>query len=543
MDIIDTTDFHKHGESCLRFLEQFEVKHRIRTINLNGIYFQTSDIFTLFHRILPSFPSLSNIHLSNTSIFDNDIEIIFHELFRHFQLETLDLSHNLIQGHSFQLVHHMLSGPFYLKDLCLDNNEIDCRGIINLSYFFNSFIFLEKFSISNNYIKDFGFQRFAIRIHYLRHLKHLDISHNKCSNETFLNILQNIPNKHLKYLNVSSLTGLETEQYLSFFTKFTIFTSHLCVALSRFCSIEVFIWNSYINQHIINAFYRLKELQVLEICQKFLYHGNFDHFPYLHNLQTIRVASISEKGVKAILNKMPSTLKELSFQYIYFHEKLCHLLIECIHRQENIRSIECSNCSITDKKFLTLIKAIPNKEQITSLKFAKNYIGRSKKFRRFASNFLSKFPNIRDICFYGNFISDDDFCHLVQKICQTRFHNPIRLSIYENVEFAYSNPFLKFLGFFQAVEKVLDRQYKWSKSCANLYDYMDSWQIFHHYVDVLYSQKKHIREYNEHLSFIQKKIQERKGYLQLSYYYSSPKVPYHPIFSTEDLQRYIFSFF
>lgn len=543
MDIIDTTDFHKHGESCLRFLKQFEEKHRIRTINLNGIYFQTSDIFTLFHRTLPLFPSLLGIHLSNTSIFDNDIEIIFHELFRHFQLETLDLSYNLIQGHSFPLVHQMLPGPFYLKDLCLDNNEIDCRGMINLSDFFDSFIFLEKFSISNNYIKDFGFQRFALRVHHLRHLKHLDISHNKCSNETFLNILQNIPSKHLKYLNVSSLTSLDTEEYFSFFQKFTIFTSHLCVAISRYMSVEVFIWNSYVNQHIVNAMYRFKELQVLEIRQKFLYHGNFDHFPYLHKLHTIRVASINEDGVKAMLNKLPSTVKELSFQYIYFHETLCNLLAKCIHRQQNIRSIECSNCSITDKKFLNLIKAIPNKHKITSLQFSKNYLGRSKKFKYFASNFLSKFPNIVDICFYGNFIGDDDFCHLLQKICRTRFHNSIRLSVYENVDFGYSNPFFKFTGFFQAVEKVLDRQYKWSKSCANLYDYMESWQVFDHYVDVLYNQKKYIRQYNDHLVFIHKKIRERKGYLELSYYYSLPKVPYHGVFSTDDLQRYIFSFF
>ena len=151
MDIIDTTDFHKHGESCLRFLKQFEEKHRIRNINLNGIYFQTSDIFTLFHRTLPLFTSLTGIHLSNTSIFDNDIEIIFHELFRHFQLETLDLSHNLIQGHSFPLVHQMFPGPFYLKDLCLDNNEIDCRGMINLSDFFDSFNSL--FNLFTSFVK------------------------------------------------------------------------------------------------------------------------------------------------------------------------------------------------------------------------------------------------------------------------------------------------------------------------------------------------------------------------------------------------------
>ena len=117
------------------------------------------------------------------------------------------------------------------------------------------------------------------------------------------------------------------------------------------------------------------------------------------------------------------------------------------------------------------------------------------------------------------------------------------LGIYENVDFGYSNPFLKIFGFFQAVDKVLDRQYKWSKSYANLYEYMGSWQIFHHYVDVLYNQKKYIRQYNDHLVFIHKKIRERKGYLQLSYYYSLRKVPYHPVFSADDLQRYIFSYF
>ena len=43
-------------------------------ISLSGVFVQTSDIFKLFHTILPKYVSLQYINLSNTSIFDNDLE-------------------------------------------------------------------------------------------------------------------------------------------------------------------------------------------------------------------------------------------------------------------------------------------------------------------------------------------------------------------------------------------------------------------------------------------------------------------------------------
>jgi Ran GTPase-activating protein (RanGAP) involved in mRNA processing and transport len=540
MDIIDTRDFQRHGISCVTFLTDFKEKENIKIINLSGIFLQTSDIFSLFYKIFPSYPLLSCVKMSNTSIFDNDMEILFHEMYRTLRLETLDLSHNLIQGHTLKIVNHLVPDYVYLKNLYLDNNELDCRGLVNLSQIFRCLVFLEKLSISNNYVKDFGFQSFAMQIHSLLQLKYLDISYNKCSKDTLLLILQNIPVRKLAYLNISSLVKFDHEQYFSFFQKYTVYTSHLCVAISRMKQLKTFVWNSYLNQHIINAFYNLKELEVLEAHQKFLYHGTFDHFPYLSCLHTLRIASISEQSITAILKSLPPTMRELSCQYIYLNLETMETYYLFLKRMNKIESIECSHCGITDTKFFGILRSIQNKSQIQSLRFPKNYLGRSRKFRNF-SKMLENFKNIKDVCLYGNFIKDRDFCHLIKTICKTAFTQSIRLSLFENHR--YSNPFVEFIESFTFIENTFDRSYKWSKSCRNLCHYMDSWQLFHHYVDVLFRQKKQVREYNKALCSIQTKINDRKGYLQLCQYYSSTKTPYHPVFSVDDLQRFIFSFF
>ena len=173
---MDTLDFSNKRISQQRPIASYILgepfKENIHTINLNSLYLKTSDVYQLFHHVLPLFSSLDSIFLESTSLFDCDLEIMFE--FKSFlsQLRQLNLAHNLIQGRVFHQISSQTMTTMTLQKLWLDHNEIDCRGMIQITSLFPYLPNLQLLSLSSNFIRNTGFDVFSKTVSTLTNLNH-----------------------------------------------------------------------------------------------------------------------------------------------------------------------------------------------------------------------------------------------------------------------------------------------------------------------------------------------------------------------------------
>ena len=530
MEMIDVSSYREYKLFFLEHLSNHDSPEIVDKISLSGVFVQTSDIFKLFHTILHKYVSLQYINLSNTSIFDNDLEIIFLNL--PFSVKTLDFSNNLIQGNSFLMISQLLSDPLGIEHLYFDNNELNCRGMKNLSYLFHRMTGLKTLSISHNFIKDFGMKAFANRLPELHCIEYLNLAQNHAMSETFLFLLQQICPRHLKYLNVSKMTTfdfywkLRTDQP-------AIITSHVSVCLSNFVHLETLIWNLYVDQHIINSLYHMTNLQHFEISRKFIMNGTFDVFPFLANLKNMSVCGIKLDGIKCIIQSLPERMKNITIQHYNLSKTD---ITNQLSKQFCLESLDVSHSNLSDKVVFSICKNIPNKSFMKYLNFSKNNLGKTKCFFKII-HILPFFKNITYLSFFGNYIKQHQYERFLKMLCRNVFHNIITISFHENFFSPFINPFHDFCQALFGFEKFFLRQKSWNQSNENSFQYFSKWRPFLHKVDTLFPDRLSISNYNRSLMIISEKIDNRYGFLK---FLSDENIP--QFLHSFDLQCYILEF-
>ncbi len=520
-------------------LVSYPEKDNVTSINLSGRYLITSMIYQIFHIILEDFPRVQEIDLSNTSMFDMDLEIIFDTgvLFQFFT--KINLSHNLLECLTFENFHNYFT-MCYLQILLLDNNEIECKGIIQLALNFNRLRFLQQLSLSNNFIRDDGFLSIANNFHEFINFRNLNMSGNICQNDNFLYFLQSIP-KTIQILNLTSVCNFHLRS--GTIPTVEVYTSHISHILGQLLLLEHLIWNMYIDQHIVNSLYFLDKLTHLVCHRSFIHHGILIEFPYLPNLTHTHLSSISSKSMLHILENLPSSLIVARFHQIIFSEKSIQHLYTMISKQHSLRILEISESNLEDFHAHRICSLIPVKSNINSLIFSRNDIGQKKSFSKFI-NLLPLFSNLKVFSLYGNPISYTRIKKMVSKLLRTPFHENTSISI-SNGNFAASSVSLQ--PYILHLSKFLDvfhRQIYLTPSLFHFVNYVRNFRPIQHHIDIVSCDLQGVSHYNKLLQQINFNMKQTLGYKVFNkqlFYITLPNNSTTVLYSA-DIQFIIFSF-
>ena len=535
---MDTLDFSNKRISQQRPIASYILgepfKENIHTINLNSLYLKTSDVYQLFHHVLPLFSSLDSIFLESTSLFDCDLEIMFE--FKSFlsQLRQLNLAHNLIQGRVFHQISSQTMTTMTLQKLWLDHNEIDCRGMIQITSLFPYLPNLQLLSLSSNFIRNTGFDVFSKTVSTLTNLNHVNLAKNKCSSQTFLAILQNLP-PGLLHLNVGYLVSTQ-----DIFLLMLNFTSRVAQSLQRFTNLQTLHWNMYMDQHIVHGLGKLSHLQHFENKKLFIYHGYFDFFPNLSQLKNISLSGIQMACLPAILKALPDGMECVTIEHTRWNQSAKTIFHDWIQRQQTLKQLRLNFCSLRDIFFFRCCSvSMPLLEEIS---FSNNLMGLSKSFAKFILS-LSSFPKLKTIIMRGNYIQDKNFLFLMRFLCSQ--HSPLSLKL------VISNGyFQKYPCFFSRENIMLEALYRkfqetreYNSSLHKIVKFIQGKRIFTHHMDIMCTQKHNISMYNHHLQKLQALIHSRIGYLQWIRYINEEIVnDVHPVFFSRDMQIEILNY-
>ena len=517
-------------------------KDSVTSINLSGRYLITSMIYQLFHIILPSFPHVQEINLSNTSIFDLDLELILETGLFFQYMTTLDLRHNLLECLSFQKFHlhfHMC----YLQILLLDNNEIECNGATQLASNFNRLPFLKHLSLSNNFIRDLGFLSIAKNFHELQNFCNLNILGNICQNDCFLYFLQSIP-KTIEVLNLGSICYFHLR--IGTIPNLEIYTSYISDTLQELTYLKELFWNMYIDQHIVNSWYFLQNLTHLICNRSFIHHGILQHFPYLPNLTHIHISSIYSNSIIHILRNLPPGLTTIRFHHIFFSDKAIKYLYTLISNQHSLQVLEISESNLEDFHTYYICHYIPLKSNINSLIFSRNYIGQKKKFSKFV-NLLPIFPNLKIFSLYGNPITNPHLEKLIYIFLRAPFHEQISISISTgNFSTFFSSVSLQpYILLFSKFLYTFHRQTYITPSLYRFVNHVRKFRPIQHHIDVVPYGTYGVSNYNDALQQIKSNLQDSLGYKMFNKHLSHTLLPNTScsILYSEDIQSVILSFY
>lgn len=532
MEIIDCSNKKFSREKTVAsYLLDEPRKDFVHTIDFNNLYLKTSDVYQLFHHVLPLFSSLDRVLLQNTSLFDSDLEIMFEFKPLMCILRELNLSHNLIQGRVFHQLSHQ---PMNLQKLWLDHNEIDCRGMNELTCLFPFLPHLQLLSLVGNLIRNRGFDTFARTVSTLQSLTELNIAKNKCSSETFLSILQNLPAGMLS-LNVGYVVS--TQDILILMLNFT---SRIAQLIQRFTDLQRLQWNMYMDQHLVHGLSHLVHLRHFENKKLFIYHGYLDYFPILPHLKTISLSGIQMACLACILKALPDGMESFTIEHTRWSESAKTLFHEWIHRQQNLKRLHLNFCSLRDDFFIKSCSAsIPLLEEIS---FSNNLIGLTKSFPKFISC-LSSFPKLKVVILRGNYIQDKNYLTLVRFLCSQ--YSPVSLKM-----MVANGYFQKFPCFFTRENIILTTLYKkfqeateYDSNVHKMIKFVQKKRLFTHNMDVMFNQKTNIEMYNRHLQQLQNVIDSRLGYLQWVCYINKEIITdVHPVFFSQDIQMEILNY-
>lgn len=532
MEIIDCSNKKIPREKTIAsYLLEEPRKDFVHTIDFKNFYLKTTDVYQLFHHVLPLFSSLDSVLLQNTSLFDSDLEIMFE--FKPFLciLRELDLSHNLIQG---QVFHQLSQQTMNLQKLWLDHNEMDCRGMTELTCVFPSLPHLQLLSLVGNLIRNRGFDTFAKTVSALQSLTDLNIAKNKCSSETFLSILENLPAGMLS-LNVGYLVS--TQDILILMLNFT---SRIAQVLQRFPDLQRLQWNMYMDQHLVHGLSHLGNLRHFENKKLFIYHGYLDYFPILPHLKTISLSGIQMGCLASILKALPDGMESLTIEHTRWSESAKTLFHEWMERQQCLKRLHLNFCSLRDDFFLKSCSTpMPLLEEIS---FSNNLMGLTKSFVKFIYC-LSSFPKLKVVILRGNYIQDKNYLILVRFLCSQ--HSPVSLKM-----MVANGYFQRFPCFFTTENIILSTLYKrfqevteYDSNVHNMIKFVQTKRRFTHNMDVMFNQKTNIAMYNRHLQQLQEVIHSRLGYLQWVHYINKEIISdVHPVFFSQDIQMEILKY-
>ena len=535
---MDTLDFSNkvisRQKPIASYILEEPFKENIHTINFNSLYLKTSDVYQLFHHVLPLFSSLDSIFLESTSLFDCDLQIMFEFKSLLCQLRQLNLAHNLIQGRVFHQISKENMTTMNLQKLWMDHNEIDCRGMVQMTSFFPYLPNLQLLSLSGNFIRNTGLDVFSKTVSTLTNLNHLDLSKNKCSSQTFLAILQNLP-PGLLHLNVGYLVSTQ-----DIFTFMLNFTSCVAQSLQRFTNLQTLDWNMYMDQHIVHGLGHLSHLQHFENKKLFIYHGYLDYFPHLSQLKSISLSGIQMACLPTVLRSLPDGMEFVTIEHTRWNESSKIIFHDWIQRQQTLKTLRLNFCSLRDFFFLKCCAAsMPLLEEIS---FSNNLMGLTKSFPKFILS-LSSFPKLKTIILRGNYIHDKNFFFLMRFLCSQYSPPSLKLMISNGY-------FQKYPCFFSRENMILDTLYKrfreareYNSKLYRMVKFVQGKRIFTHHMDVMYSQKHNISMYNHHLQKLQNLIHSRIGYLQWIRYINEELInDVHPVFFSQDMQMEILDY-
>lgn len=529
MKIIDLSWRNFNSIHILSFLEKVEYKNQVISLDLKGNFLNMFHLKKLFKLIKQRFPSLNHLDLSMTNLSTREFQIICSEIKDLQDLNSLHLINNNIKKGSISFLKPIVPN---LIELNLSYNLLKPQGVYILASFFPIMKSLEKLFLEKCQFQSHDFFSLAEKISSLQNLKYFSVDGNYCSDTIFSYFLFELPKKKLKSLNLGNICHYDENSNL-FFHQLQ-FTSFLSSQLELCENLEILTWNMYYDFHILQGIEKLNFLKKLTLLfNPFYGKPKISFFPYLKNLEYLKVSSIDSKSLEFILLVLPKTMDTLSLQYISFLNSgffpIFDIVIKSLSR---LKYFECSNSSINNYSLKNICKTLPYCKNLTSISLANNLIDDSGVL--YLSFLLHDLKLLKFLNIVGNLITNIGFKRILQILCFKK--EKIHLEVDNNFIFPRDYFFKEYISFFYKLQERMKKSYQWTEKEKEIYLFLKLFHPFFHRIPNMKLQNKDL--YNHTLFQLKKEFNETKNYFLFNSFMEKTK-DYHPFFYQIEFQYLI----
>lgn len=529
MNVIDLSWRHLRPKSILSILKNMEEKENITSIDLEGNFLYIEGLFRLFHFIKNNFKSITHLNLSSTHLSSQEFFILCSQLKYLKYLNSLHLSYNNITKRSISYLEPILP---QLEELNLTSNYIRTQGIDLLTSFFSKMKQLKRFYLNNCRLYNKDLFLIAENISHLQSIEYLSLEGNYCNSTVFSYLLLELPKENLKYLNVSNLCVFYMETEL--FSNKLQYTSFISSQLELCLNLEILIWNMYYDFHIMKGIEKLQHLKKLILSiNPFFDEVCISSFPYLKNLEELKISCIHSETLESILLHLPDTIKILSFDSIMSYNYYIYPLFEIkLKKFKLLKSLEISHSSLNSFIIKNLCKTLPFCSNLQTISFSNNIIDdRGVYYLSFLLNYLKK---LHTIDLSNNLITNIGIKIIIHSLCYKK--NKIHCNFDNNFILYPTDYFQEFITLFQKIKENLKYSHQWTNKEEEIYSILKLFYPFSHTLSSISLQDKN--DYNHSLLEIKKSINQKKNYFLFNSFMEKTN-HYHSFFYIKDLQYLI----
>lgn len=531
MNVIDLSWRYLRPKSILSILKNMEEKEKekITSLDLQGNFLCIDGLFRLFHFIKNNFKSITHFNLSSTHLSSQEFFIVCSQIKELKYLNSIHLSYNNIMKRSISYLEPILP---QLVELNLSSNYIKSKGIYLLISSFSKMKQLKRFSLKNCRLYNKDLFLIAENIGHLQSLEYLSLEGNYCNSTVFSYLLSELPKENLKYLNVSDICIFYMETEL--FSNKLQYTSFLSSQLELCLNLEILIWNMYYDFHIMKGIEKLQQLKKLVLSiNVFFDEIRISSFPYLKNLEYLKISCIHTKTLESILLHLPDTIKTLSFNSIISYNYNIYQLLEIKLKQlKLLKSFEISHSSVNSFIIKNLCKSLLFCSNLQTISFSNNIIDdRGVYYLSFLFNYLKK---LHTIDLSNNLITNIGVKIIIHSLCYKK--NKIHCILDNNFILYLNHYFQEFITLFHTLKEKLKYSHYWSKKEEEIYSTLKLFYPFSHTITSISLQDKD--DYNHSLFEIKKIINQKKNYFLFNSFIEKTN-HYHSFFYNKDLQYLI----
>lgn len=529
MNVIDLSWRNLRPTPILSLLKDIKDKKEISSIDLQGNFLYRNGLSELFLYIVKEFKNISHLNLSFTNLTIHTFSILSPFLKELTYLKSLSLSHNIIIKHSISYLEPILP---QLEELNLSYNFLKTRGVNLLTSFFPKMKQLKRFYLKNCCLYNSNIYLIAENISYLKHLEYFSLEGNYCNSSVLSYLLLELPKENLKYLNLGNLCIFFND--ISLFMHQLQYTSFLSSQLELCSNLEVLIWNMYYDFHLLKGIEKCQNLKKLVLSINPLFDEiNISYFPFLPNLEYLKVSSIYKDTFESILKKIPNTIKTLSFQYITGLNYNSYQLLEIRLKELSLlHSFEINYSSLNSFILKNLCTSFIYCYHLKNLSLSNNFIDdRGMYYLSFLFRYLKELHTIN---ISNNLLTNIGIKIIIQSLCY--YKKKIHCILDNN--FTYNNDtfFQEFISLFKIYKEKLLYSNQWTRKEKEMYFLIKSFHPFSHIISSIILKDK--EEYNKILLELKKDMNEKKNYFLFNSFIEKTN-DYHSFFYEKDIQYLI----
>lgn len=541
MNCIDLSWKNILTKDILHILKNHSNKNNITSLNLEGNRLEIRGLYILFKYISKYFKNIVHLNLSNTNLSRSEYFILSKELKKLKELKSLFLDCNVFLGKS---VYYFIPIFHQLKYLSLNSCPISYQGIKYLCNEFSKMENLQSLSLLNCDLSSKELFILSENISKLKNLKFLYLKGNYCNLSILSYLLLEIPKDNLILLDLGDLCNFELNDGIYQYK--LNYTSFLSSQLELFKNLEILTWNMYYDTHIMNGIEKLKKIKKLILNYSYFdYNISISFFPFLKNLEYIKLSYLDNKSLEIILENLPKSIKYLYINNIFLDYSIIFSLSKNLIFYKNLVGFYLNHTNIHYIYIYELCNSLINLKNLKYLSFHSCNLNNSC-FNKIIK-ILPYLVNLKSLYLQENNISYNEIDNLIHSLCFRKEKISIYLNNNSNI---LNNSFLsleKSNFFKKEMEEILNfnkkLDYYWINEIKENYIKIKKYKPFYHFIDIffIYKNYNNINQYNESLKKVQDRMNEKKYYflfsMQMEKTYSN-----NSFFYNRDIQRYIYTF-